>query len=99
LAGLWEAWADRQRGEVLKSCTILTTSANKIVGRIHTRMPVILEQDQCSLWLDHKVLRTEELTRIFSPAAEDILQMVPVSTYVNKAGHEGPKCMAPVAAD
>lgn len=97
LAGLWEAWADRRTGEVLESCTILTTSANQTLGRIHDRMPVILEQHDCGLWLDQRVQRTEELTGLFKPAAEDILDMIPVSTYVNKVGHEGPECMAPVA--
>ena len=98
LAGLWEAWVDRLSGELLESCTILTTSANQTVGRIHDRMPVILEQDDCGLWLDQTVQRTEELTGLFRPAAEEILQMMPVSTYVNKAGHEGTECVAPVAA-
>ena len=98
LAGLWEAWVDRLSGELLESCTILTTSANQTVGRIHDRMPVILEQDDCGLWLDHTVQRTEELTGLFRPAAEEILQMIPVSTYVNKAGHEGAECVAPVVA-
>jgi putative SOS response-associated peptidase YedK len=96
LAGLWEAWANRQTGEVLESCTILTTSANKSVSRIHERMPVILEPDECGLWLDHTVRHSEDLTVLFSPAGEDILQMIPVSTYVNKTGHEGPDCIAPV---
>ena len=98
LAGLWEAWVDHLSGELLESCTILTTSANQTVGRIHDRMPVILEQDDCGLWLDHTEQRTEELTGLFRPAAEEILQMMHVSTYVNKAGHEGAECVAPVAA-
>jgi putative SOS response-associated peptidase YedK len=98
LAGLWEEWTDRQSGEVIESCTILTTSANRTVGRIHDRMPVILEPDDYGLWLDHKVQRVEELSNLFSPAAENILRIVPVSTYVNKAEHQGPECVAPVPA-
>jgi len=96
LAGLWDQWIDRQSGEVIESCTILTTSANRAVGRIHDRMPVILEPNDYGLWLDHKVQRIEELSDLFSPAAENILDIVPVSTYVNKAGHEGPQCVAPL---
>src|SRR5210317_507095 len=82
LAGLWDQWIDRQSGEVIESCTILTTSANRAVGRIHDRMPVILEPNDYGLWLDHKVQRIEELSDLFSPAAENILDIVPVSTYV-----------------
>jgi putative SOS response-associated peptidase YedK len=97
-AGLWEKWIDRQIGEAIESCTILTTSANQTVGRIHDRMPVILEPDDYGLWLDHKVQHGEELSDLFRPAAENILRIVPVSTYVNKAGRQGPECVAPVSA-
>ena len=57
---------------------------------------MILEPNDYGLWLDHKVQRIEELSDLFSPAAENILDIVPVSTYVNKAGHEGPQCVAPL---
>ena len=96
LAGLWDQWVDRQSGEIIESCTILTTSANRTVGRIHDRMPVILEPNDYGLWLDHKVQRIEEFSDLFSPAADNILGLAPVSTYVNKAGHEGPQCVAPL---
>src|ERR671916_3522188 len=36
-AGLWESWKDS--GSEIKSCTILTTEANGLVGEIHPRMP------------------------------------------------------------
>jgi putative SOS response-associated peptidase YedK len=61
-------------------------------------MPVILEPDDYGLWLDHKVQHGEELSDLFRPAAENILRIVPVSTYVNKAGRQGPECVAPVSA-
>lgn len=36
------------------TCAILTTVANASVGRIHPRMPVILDRDESSFWLsDH----------------------------------------------
>ena len=31
IAGLWETWTDRATGEVVESCTLLTTEANKII--------------------------------------------------------------------
>jgi len=97
-AGLWEEWTDCQSDGIIESCTILTTSANQTVGLIHERMPVIIGFNDYGLWLSHKVQRIEELRDLFRPAAENILRIVPVTTYVNKVGQEGPDCVAPVPA-
>ena len=43
-AGLWDAWRD-PKGEVVRSCAIITTSANESLSPIHDRMPVILPRD------------------------------------------------------
>jgi putative SOS response-associated peptidase YedK len=40
IAGLWETW-DRS-GQVVESCTLLTTSANELVGRLHGTMTVMV---------------------------------------------------------
>ncbi len=37
-AGLWDAWRD-PKGEVVRSCAIITTSANESLSPIHDRMP------------------------------------------------------------
>jgi len=96
LAGLWASWEDPESGDRVRTCTIVTGKPSDVVSPIHDRMPVILEPNDYGLWLDHKVQRIEELSDLFSPAAENILDIVPVSTYVNKAGHEGPQCVAPL---
>jgi len=41
-AGLWERWKNRTTGETIQSCTIVTTTPNKICAPIHDRMPAIL---------------------------------------------------------
>src|SRR5947209_13713856 len=43
-AGLWDKWRDEE-GEVIESCTILTTEANEVFRAVHDRMPVILHPD------------------------------------------------------
>jgi len=40
-AGLWEHWQPAE-GEVIESCTILTTEPNELMKQIHNRMPVML---------------------------------------------------------
>ncbi|MCE5320657.1 MAG: SOS response-associated peptidase [Bacteroidales bacterium] len=51
-AGLWNAWSDKSTGEQLKTFTILTTEANKLLSEIHNskkRMPVIVSNE--TKWL------------------------------------------------
>jgi hypothetical protein len=39
-AGLWDLWLDAE-GRPLRSCTIITTAANKTMAPVHHRMPVV----------------------------------------------------------
>jgi putative SOS response-associated peptidase YedK len=50
-AGLWEHWQPKE-GEALETFTILTTDPNALMESIHNRMPVILEPQDYSRWLD-----------------------------------------------
>jgi len=55
LAGLCEEWTDRETGEIIESCSILTTEANPYMAKIHNtkrRMPVILNFDSIQDWLN-----------------------------------------------
>src|SRR6185369_4353780 len=56
LAGLWEEWIS-PTGEVIRSCTIVTTSANEQVRPFHERMPVILDPPALATWIDPKATR------------------------------------------
>jgi len=51
-AGLYEIAHDADGNEI-KSFTSITTKANKTMGGIHERMPVILSPEEESIWLDH----------------------------------------------
>ena len=48
-AGLWDIWHPKQ--EAVRSCTIITTSANELIATVHNRMPVILEPEAAREWL------------------------------------------------
>ena len=54
-AGLWTSWRDPESGESLRSCTIITTSANELVAPVHDRMPVLLPRGLEDEWLDRSV--------------------------------------------
>ena len=51
MAGLCSRWKD-EAGKEIDTFTIITTNANKIVGTIHDRMPVIFNREQEMKWLD-----------------------------------------------
>lgn len=59
VAGLWDEWVNRETGEIYRSCTIVTTSANSLMAKIHNntkaemgpRMPAILPREKQDEWL------------------------------------------------
>jgi putative SOS response-associated peptidase YedK len=55
LAGLWEGWRAAD-GAILRSFTILTTTANRALAPIHDRMPVILAGADQGAWLEGKAV-------------------------------------------
>jgi len=94
-AGLWEHWSSTE-GDEITSCTIITTDANPVMAPIHHRMPVMLDRSDFDLWLDPAVNDRRDLAHLLVPYAGDDLVLHAVSTYVNKAGNEGPRCTAPI---
>ena len=53
-AGLCDSWKDPQSGEIIRSCSIITTEANPLMAKIHNtkkRMPVILERELENEWI------------------------------------------------
>ena len=62
-AGLWDSWRDPE-GEIVRSCTIITTAANELLRPVHERMPVILPRELESFWLDDDVRGTGALSNV-----------------------------------
>ena len=101
-AGLWERWtvlqgtplsgslAERDPGNAIETCTILTTAANETVAPVHGRMPVILPRDAYDPWL-----AGEDVP--LTPYPEDDMTAHPVSTHVNRPANDDPRCVEPVA--
>jgi putative SOS response-associated peptidase YedK len=94
-AGLWESWGRGGEGEI-RTCTILTTAANAVVGEIHERMPVIVAPDAYDVWLDPSSER-DELTGLLVPYPEDEMEAYPVSRFVNSPSNNDPRCVEPAA--
>jgi putative SOS response-associated peptidase YedK len=81
----------------IESCTILTTAANELMRPIHDRMPVILDTEAESVWLDANA-PVEDLRSLLVPFASEKMEAYPVDPYVNNAKNQGPKCVEPLEA-
>ncbi len=97
MAGLWERWRDPAGGEVLESCTLVTTAPAPSIAFIHDRMPVILPAGAFGEWLDPANGNVERLERLFAPDPALELSARPVGRLVNNARNEGPALIEPVA--
>jgi putative SOS response-associated peptidase YedK len=95
-AGLWETWHDPE-GEIVESCAVITTEANELMRTIHDRMPVILDWQGESAWLDRQT-PVEDLRSLLAPLASEKMQAYTVDPYVNNAKNQGAKCIEPMAA-
>ena len=95
-AGLRTAWRDPRDpdGELLRSCTIVTTAANPVVAHIHPRMPVILDPSDEEEWLDPGT-PLPRLQAMLHPLRDELTHARPVSKAVNDARYDGPECLAP----
>jgi putative SOS response-associated peptidase YedK len=71
-AGLWTSRTDEETGEIIESCTIITTRPNELVAPVHDRMPVILPTDAERVWLDPVI--SKEHASLLEPYPADLRQ-------------------------
>ena len=93
-AGLWESWTSPD-GEVIESCTILTTEANKVLRPIHDRIPVIIAPEDHGRWLD-PATPLEAVLDLLRPFPAEEMERFPVGTLVNNPRNESPQCVEQV---
>lgn len=96
LAGLWDEWVSPDQSQKIRSFTIITTDANELIKPLHTRMPVIIGQQDYEAWLEIRpqyLLHTLELLR---PYPSEELTMYPINPIVNNSRNNSPECIKPV---
>jgi len=93
-AGLFEDW-HAEASDAIRSCTILTTTANATLAPIHHRMPVILAPSAYATWVDDDPKSSGDRLALLAPCPDDWLRAHPVSLRVNSPRHDDPECLAP----
>ena len=104
MAGLYEIWRDPTREDddperFRWTCTVLTTTAEDEVGRIHDRMPMLVEPERYGAWLDPSRNDPEELKALLVPAAPGRLEAYPVSVKVNNVRNNGAELVDPLPVE
>ena len=90
----WEGDEAQEEGW-LYSCTIITTTPNELVSRVHDRMPVILPgADAERAWLDPS-LSAEDAVEMCVPLPAGRMDGAPANPKLNKVGKgiEGPELL------
>jgi len=85
-AGIFDIWKDAQGFEI-KTFSIVTTKANKIMMEIHDRMPVILNIEDEEDWLNNKFFDMGRLKKIMEPNITDNMEAYRVADLVNNPGN------------
>jgi putative SOS response-associated peptidase YedK len=92
-AGLWDKWVTAD-GEIVPSFTIITTSPNSLMAKIHDRMPVILNREDEKRWIvPHP---DPSLAELLKPFPAELMEVFPVSKLVNSPLNDTPQLLEPV---
>jgi putative SOS response-associated peptidase YedK len=75
----------------LRTCTIITGEPNEFVRQIHTRMPLILPEEQHVAWLSGEAGK-----EILTPFPADQMKAWPISPRVNKPGNNDSEIIAQI---
>lgn len=96
IAGIWSAWKN-EKGDEIQSAAIITREAVGELATIHSRMPVFMEHEKWSDWLNPKNREIEDLiTLMQNPDPAGGLITRPVSSRVNLVANNGPEMIAEI---
>ena len=70
---------ERETGEELTTCAIVTTEANELIKPIHDRMPVILQPQDERVWLDPKEHDPQKVLPLLRPYPPEDMEAFAVS--------------------
>ncbi len=94
-AGLMETWSSVDGSEV-DTAAILTCEATPSFAHIHNRMPVIIQQQDFTRWLDCKNQEPRDVKDLMVSPPDDFFEAIPVSDLVNKVANTGPDVQTPI---
>ncbi|MDB5166044.1 MAG: hypothetical protein JWM37_116 [Candidatus Saccharibacteria bacterium] len=94
-AGIYNTWKDSE-GLEWGTYSILTTTPNQDMERIHNRMPVILKPDDESRWLEPSNETPETIADLLRPYEDGMLDIYEVSRDVNTTRVDNDTLVLPI---
>ncbi len=85
-AGISDTWTNPSTGEILQTCSIVTTPANPLLAKIHNtkkRMPVILQEQYEKDWIDPN-LTGKEAGKFLKPLPAEEMEAWSISRDIIK---------------
>jgi putative SOS response-associated peptidase YedK len=82
LAGLYDTWINLEGHEII-TFTIITTTPNPLMSKIHDRMPVIIPQNQEENWINNENKNVVDLTNLLIPYSDKDMEIYQVSSLIN----------------
>lgn len=92
IAGLYQS-IQIESGKKEHQVILLTTQANERLESIHSRMPVIIDEQNAIDWLYPKQENVQKLIHLMKPYHSDLIDVYPVSQKVNDATYDQPDCI------
>ena len=92
-AGLWEEYEDEDQNRI-HTFSIITTSANPLVSKIHDRMPAILDREKEAEWLASS-FSTDKHLDFLKSYDERKMESFSVSSQVNAVENDNPRLILP----
>ncbi|MDD5083736.1 MAG: SOS response-associated peptidase family protein [Candidatus Moranbacteria bacterium] len=93
-AGICDTWHDRS-GKDINSFSIITTTSNALVSKIHDRMPVILSEQGEEAWLNPDV-DTDDAKKLLRPFPAKAMKIRKISTLINNPRNDVPEVLKAV---
>jgi putative SOS response-associated peptidase YedK len=99
-AGVYDTFTPKPTSEddepqPLNTYAILTIEPNRLVKKIHDRMPVILRPEQYDLWLNPQPFE-DSFKSALQTLPEDLMESYRVSKLVNSAKNDTPDLLKPI---
>ncbi len=105
MAGLYEFWRDpvvespEDPAAWLVTFTIITTSADPGLDRLHDRQPLVLDREDWARWLDPGTQDARQVEDLLGAHRPGRFEAYPVSTAVNATRNNGPELVEPAPAE
>jgi putative SOS response-associated peptidase YedK len=96
-AALWECWSSADGSEI-DTVALVNGGANGLMSAVHDRCPIIIHPKDFAAWLD-PALTTDQAFGYCRPPPDDLLEMVRISSLVNKVANDGPQVQEPFVAE